>query len=62
METQNLSPLDIVRRNNQMRRYIQSEISAQINEMRKQAEVEIDLNRFFQTVIKNTFEVFEVDI
>ena len=62
IEAQDISPLETVKRNNQMRSYIQAEISVQINELRNHPKNLIDLNLFFHTVIKNTFEVFEVDL
>ena len=49
-------------RMNEMREYIQSEIATQMDTLRKTADKKVDLNQLFQDTIKNTFEVFEVDV
>ena len=47
---------------NDMRDYIQSEIATQMDALRKTADQNVDMNQLFQDTIKNTFEVFEVEI
>ncbi len=59
-ETQEISYIERVDRLNTMRDYIQSEIAAELDELRKSVNQRVDLNKLFQDTIKNTFEVFEV--
>lgn len=61
-EKQDVSYVDRVTRLNDMREYIQSEISTQMNALRKTANQNVDMNQLFQDTIKNTFEVFEVEV
>lgn len=61
-ERQDIPLADRVIRFNDMREYIKSEISAQINSLRNKKESLIDLQSILQTTIKNTFEVFEVEV
>lgn len=42
--------------------YIQSEIAIQMDALRKTADQNVDMNQLFQDTIKNTFEVFEVEV
>nr|WP_289707183.1 Qat anti-phage system associated protein QatB [Enterocloster clostridioformis] len=51
-----------VTRCNEMCEYIKSEISAQINKIRSEAQTEKNLHSVLQVAIKNTFEVFEVNV
>ena len=61
-EKQEVPYVDRMIRLNDMREYIQSEIATQMDALRKNAEQNVDMNRFFQDTIKNTFEVFEVEV
>ena len=45
-----------------MREYIKSEISAQINLLRNEKKLLVDLQSILQSTIKNTFKVFEVEV
>ncbi len=51
-----------VDRANDMREFIQSDISAQINKLRNSENQTMSFQRLFQETIKNTFEVYEVEI
>ena len=61
-EKQDVSYVDRVIRVNDMREYVQSEISIQMDVLRKTADQNVDLNQLFQSTIENTFEVFEVEV
>ena len=61
-EKQDVPYVDRVTRLNDMREYIQSEIAIQMDALRKMADQNIDMNQLFQDTIKNTFEVFEVEV
>lgn len=61
-ERQDVPYVDRVMRLNDMREYIQSEIATQMDKLRKSADQDIDMNQLFQDTIKNTFEVFEVEV
>ena len=61
-EKQEVPYVDRMIRLNDMREYIQSEIATQMDALRKNAEQNVDMNQFFQDTIKNTFEVFEVEV
>lgn len=47
---------------NEMKEYLESEISAQLNKLRKLGDQTIDMQELFRTAIKNTFEVYEGEI
>lgn len=59
-EKQKVAYVERVKRLNEMHDYIQSEIAAQIDVLRKSFNQHVDMNKLFQDTIKNTFEVFEV--
>lgn len=61
-EKQDVPYVDRVTRLNDMREYIQSEIAIQIDVLRKTADQNVNMNKLFQDTIKNTFEVFEVEV
>ena len=61
-EKQNVPYVDRVIRLNDMREYIQSEIATQMDTLRKSADQNVDMNQLFQDTIRNTFEVFEVEV
>lgn len=61
-EKQEVPVVDRVSRLNEMKEYIQSEISAQLNELRSSGNQTVNLQRLFQATIKNTFEVYEVEV
>lgn len=61
-EKQDVSAVERVIRMNEMRDYLQSEISAQLNRLRNSGNQTIDMQKLFQTAIKNTFEVYEVEV
>ena len=61
-EKQDVPYVDRVTRLNDMREYIQSEIAIQMDALRKMADQNVDMNQLFQDTIKNTFEVFEVEV
>jgi len=61
-ERQDIPVRDRVMRFNEMREYIKSEISSQINKHRNERQLSTDLQSILQTTIKNTFEVFEVEV
>lgn len=61
-EKQDVPYVDRVARLNDMREYIQSEIATQMDALRKTADQNVDMNQLFQNTIKNTFEVFEVEV
>lgn len=61
-EKQEVSVAERVNRMNEMKEYIQSEISVQLNRLRESESQMIDLPKLFQTAIKNTFEVYEVEV
>lgn len=61
-EKQDVPYVDRVTRLNDMREYIQSEIAIQMDALRKTSDQNVNMNRFFQDTIKNTFEVFEVEV
>ena len=47
---------------NEMKDYLQSEISSQLNRLRNSGSKTIDMQKLFQTAIENTFEVYEVEV
>lgn len=61
-EKQNVSAVERVNRMNEMKDYLQSEISAQLNRLRNSGSQTIDMQKLFQTAIKNAFEVYEVEV
>lgn len=61
-EKQNVSAVERVNRMNEMKDYLQSEISTQLNTLRNSGSQMIDMQKLFQTAIKNTFEVYEVEV
>lgn len=61
-EKQEIPYLTRISRLNEMREFIQSEISTQINKLRVENSKSIDLNELFRKTIKNTFEVYEVEV
>lgn len=61
-EKQDVPYVDRVNRLNDMRDYIQSEIATQMDALRKTTDQKVDMNQLFQDTIKNTFEVFEVEV
>ena len=61
-EKQDVPYVDRVNRLKYMRDYIQSEIATQIDKLRKNANQNVDMNQLFQETIRNTFEVFEVEV
>lgn len=61
-EKQDVPYVDRVMRLNDMREYIKSEIAMQMDALRKSADQNVDMNQLFQDTIKNTFEVFEVEV
>lgn len=61
-EKQDVPYVDRVIRLNDMREYIQSEIATQMDKLRKSSDQNVDMNQLFQETIKNTFEVFEVEV
>lgn len=61
-EKQDVPYVDRVNRLNDMREYIQSEMAVQVDALRQLADQNVDMNQFFQDIVKNTFEVFEVDV
>ena len=61
-EKQDVSAVERVNRMNEMKEYLQSEISVQLNQLRNSGSQMIDMEKLFQTAIKNTFEVYEVEV
>lgn len=61
-EKQNTSAVERVNRMNEMKDYLQSEISVQLNRLRNTDNQMIDMQKLLQTAIKNTFEVYEVEV
>ncbi len=63
-ESARYSPREAVSRMNEMREYLKSEISAQIQELRKNTSnpTKTEMKNLLQTAIKITFEVFEEDV
>lgn len=61
-EKQDVSAVERVNRMNEMKDYLQSEISVQLNRLRNSDSQTIDMQKLFQTAIKNTFEVYEVEV
>lgn len=61
-EKQDVPYIDRVTRLNEMREYIQSVIATQMDALRKTVDQNVDMKQLFQDTIKNTFEVFEVDV
>lgn len=61
-EKQDVSAVERVNRMNEMKEYLQSEISVQLNRLRNSGSQTIDMEKLFQTAIKNTFEVYEVEV
>lgn len=61
-EKQDVSAVERVNRMNDMKEYLQSEISTQLNKLRNSGSQMIDMKKLYQTAIKNTFEVYEVEI
>lgn len=58
------SPKETVSRMNDMRDYLKSEISAQMQELKKDTfnPTKAEINKLLQTAIKITFEVFEEEV
>ena len=46
----------------EMKEYLQSEISTQLNKLRNSGSQTIGMEKLFRTAIKNTFEVYEVEV
>ena len=61
-EKQDVSIEDRVIRLNDMREYIQSEIATQMNKLRETADKKMDINKLLSDTIRNTFEVYEVEV
>lgn len=61
-EKQEISAVERVNRMNEMKEYLQSEISAQLNRLRNNDRQMIDMQKLFQKAIKNTFKVYEVEV
>lgn len=63
-ESAKYSPKATVSRMNDMRDYLKSEISAQMQSLRKNASnpTKTEINKLLQTAIKITFEVFEEEV
>ena len=63
-ESEKYSPMEAVSRMNEMREYLKSEISAQIQELRADTAnpTKDEINDLLQTAIRVTFEVFEEEI
>lgn len=61
-EKQDISAVERVNQMNEMRDYLQSEISVQLNKLRKSGVQTIGIQKLIQTAIRNTFEVYEVEI
>ena len=61
-EKQDVPYVERVTRLNDMREYIQSEIAIQMDALRKTADRNVNMYKLFQDTIKNTFEVFEVEV
>lgn len=61
-EKQDVPYVDRVTRLYDMREFIQSEIAIQMDALRKTADQYVNMNQLFQDTIKNTFEVFEVEV
>ncbi|MBL3581662.1 Qat anti-phage system associated protein QatB [Oleidesulfovibrio alaskensis] len=63
-ESAKYSPREAVSRMNEMRDYLKSEISAQMQELRKDTSnpTKAEMNALLQAAIKITFEVFEEEI
>lgn len=63
-ESSKYSPREAVSRMNEMRDYLKSEISAQMQELRKDTSnpTKAEMNSLLQAAIKITFEVFEEEI
>ena len=61
-EKQNVSAAERVNRMNEMKEYLQSEISTQLNKLRNSGSQTIGMEKLFRTAIKNTFEVYEVEV
>jgi len=63
-ESAKYSPREAVSRMNEMRDYLKSEISAQMQELRKDTSnpTKAEVNKLLQTAIKITFEVFEEEV
>ena len=62
LQIKDVPAVERVIRMNEMRDYLQSEISAQLNRHRNSDSQTIDMQKLFQTAIKNTFEVYEVEV
>lgn len=54
--------VDRVTRLNDMRDYICSEVTSQLNQLRESIYQRVDMDKLFQKIIKNTFDVFEVEV
>lgn len=63
-ESEKYSPREAVSRMNDMREYLKSEISAQIQELRTDTSnpTKAEMNNLLKTAIKITFEVFEEEV
>lgn len=61
-EKQEISIKDRMIRLNDMREYIRSEIATKMNKLRETVDNTLDINKLLSDTIRNTFEVYEVDI
>ncbi len=61
-EKQNVSYVERINRLYEMRDYIQSEISTQLNALRNKENQAINMEKLFEKTIQNTFEVYEVEV
>ena len=63
-ESDRYSPREAVSRMNDMREYLKSEISVQIQELRADTSnpTKAEMDNLLQTAIKITFEVFEEEV
>lgn len=63
-ESAKYSPAESVRRMNEMREFLKSEISAQVQDLRIDAAnpTKDEINNLLQSAIRITFEVFEVEL
>ena len=61
-EKQDIPVVERVNRMNEMKDYLQSEISVQLNLLRNSEHQIYDMQKLFQKAIKNTFEIYEVEV
>lgn len=61
-ERQDVAIVDRVNRLNEMQEYIQAELFAQIDAVRNSTSGQTDIQQIMETVIKNTFMVYEVEV